>query len=308
MTDTASPPTKSFLPYRPPFIVLGIVVAAICLMRRGLAMTGIESGMADEVARAAKSSSDIEYGAGLILAAGLVVLGIVDRIMFRLSGRKRGLPGGYMIAGAFALVVIGVAVGASFQSVASNQAAEHSAKTSATLDQFLRDIETTGNTTREEYLNELAAVGWNNLMDAERLATDRDLTQTEKILADGSLLVGKYAQRTRGNLEKVPMLLQQLDVPEAAKTEFLAGWQPGYPAMLAKVNKVWDIEGQVVEQFRAVARLLRDGGKWEIVNGQIQFEQQEDLNSFNEIMANIQRSVMEQQQIQQEVAPSTSSP
>jgi len=241
----------------------------------------------------------VEYAGAGALAAGLILLGIVDRLVRAVTMPSRGLPGGYSLAAILAVLVAAAAVYVGAR-VSQRSEAQSDSRSAAVVKDFADSLAQAGVQSREEYLGEMDGIGWNTVLSAERLAQDEDLTATEKILVEAEKLVSKYAKKAEDNFEQIPVLAGRLDLPGDVKQQLISEWEVGAEATREKIKRVWELERQVLEHFRAIARLLARRESWVIENGQLQFRQQADLDEFKSIMNKIQSSAAEQQQIQAE--------
>jgi hypothetical protein len=289
-------PAPAFIPARPPLILMGVVAALLGLLAQPLML----------LLGCSPSLRQVEFLAAGGLAAGLILLGLIDRVIRATTSQKHALPAGYALAGALAALVAGGAVFAGIQTSRQEQSrSEEDSQTAAVINRFLEDLAQTGTQARQDYLGAMNAVGWNTLLNADRLAQDEDFTETKKILTEAEALVAKYAKQSSDNFDQTPVLARNLDIPERAKAEFITGWEQGAGATREKLQRVWALEKQVLGHFRDATALLADRDTWAPANGQIQFQEQEALDAFNTLMAKIQSDAAEQQEIQAElgVAP-----
>ena len=290
------PKTPVFFPGRPPFILMGIVVALLGLLAQPLML----------FLGCSPSLRKVEFLAAGGLAAGVILLGLIDRVIRATTSQRHALPAGYALAGSLAALVAGGAVFAGIQTSRQEQSrSEEDSQTAAVINTFLDELAQSGTQSRQDYLAELDGVGWNTVLNADRLAQDEDFTETKKILAEAETLMAKYAKQSSDNFDQTPVRARNLDIPEPAKAEFIAGWEQGAGAIREKLQQVWALERQVLGHFRDATILLADRDTWAPANGQIQFQEQEALDAFNTLMAKIQSDAAEQQQIQAElgVAP-----
>jgi len=289
-------PAPAFIPARPPLILLGVVAALLGLLAQPMML----------FLGCSPSLRQVEFLAAGGLAAGLILLGLIDRVIRSTTGQRHALPAGYALAGALAALVAGGAVFAGIQTSRQEQSrSEEDSQTAAVIDRFLEDLARTGIQSRQAYLADMNAVGWNTLLNADRLAQDENFSESKKILADAEALVAKYAKRGSDDFEQIPVLARNLEIPERAKAEFIRGWEQGADTARQKNRRVWALERQVLGHFRDATVLLADRATWAPANGQIQFQEQEALDTFNALMGKIQSDAAEQQQIQAElgVAP-----
>ena len=63
------------------------------------------------------------------------------------------------------------------------------------LEKFMRDTINIGIDFRNEYQGELAKIGWETLLDADRLYKDENLIQSETILKSGKEIIELYREK-----------------------------------------------------------------------------------------------------------------
>ena len=68
-----------------------------------------------------------------------------------------------------------------------------------------------------------------------------------------------------------------------------------------KIDAIWDLEGRVVSVFENIFALLSAKKKaWTVSNGQLLFNNNSDLNTYNEYLASIQNMIQHQEAIQKQ--------
>lgn len=141
---------------------------------------------------------------------------------------------------------------------------------------------------RDEYLQELEAHGWNTLLDPARLKSDRDLAQSRQILQRVRASVGKYKRKAGEALDALPQRVDELALSDTRKNDMRAGFQRGLTQSRPKVEQVWDLEMQTVEQFENLARFLSEhAAAWTVEDEQYVFRNAQDRSRFNAYLGTV---------------------
>lgn len=154
---------------------------------------------------------------------------------------------------------------------------------------------------RNEYLLELNAIGWENILDPGRLKKDRSLSESKIITQKAKEIVNKYREKTDALLDGVPNDIASLNLSENIRREMLSGFNKGMENTKRKIDAIWDLEGSVVSVIENIVALLSEKKKaWTVSNGQLLFNNNSDLNRYNEYLASIQNMIQHQEAIRKQ--------
>lgn len=169
------------------------------------------------------------------------------------------------------------------------------------MERFIKDFMVQMTSLRNDYLLEFEAIGWNNILDAERIKADTALIESKIIIRKAKEIVAKYQKRTNVLLNGARENIRSLNISESSKREMLAGFERGMEKAEGQIDEMWVLERNVVGEFENIINLLSArNSAWVVEGGQILFYNEDDLKRFNSYIASIQNIVNQQQQIQQQ--------
>lgn len=152
---------------------------------------------------------------------------------------------------------------------------------------------------RREYELELNAVGWERILDGQRLRADVTLAESRTMLQQAKDVVAKYKAKTPQLFTTIRADIETSDLSYSSKQSMLAGFDKSSAQGKAQALELWSIEEQVLGQFENVFNLLAaKRGAWQIQDGQVMFQRQADLDLFNTYVARVQSHVARQEQLQ----------
>lgn len=154
---------------------------------------------------------------------------------------------------------------------------------------------------RNDYMLELDAIGWEKILDPERVKQDRTLIESKLMIQKAKEIVGKYRAKTYVLLDNARKDISNLDIDESSKREMLNGFEKGMAKSRPQIDTMWDLETKTISEFENIVALLAARkGAWVVQDGQILFANESDLSSFNSYIAVIQDYVLKQQAIQKQ--------
>ena len=96
----------------------------------------------------------------------------------------------------------------------------------------------------------------------------------------------------------MPALIRALDIDDDARTRMLDGVAAQRPARLRDVNRAWDLETRILDEFGQMITLLDDNRPyWVARGGQLLFERDDDLARYRKHQARVDALVREQDQL-----------
>jgi len=151
---------------------------------------------------------------------------------------------------------------------------------------------------RNDYLLELEAIGWNSILDAQRVKNDTTLSESKVMIARAKAIIDKYENKTADLMQGTKAHINSLNMSESTKREMLAGFDRGMGKAGKQIDEQWKLEKQVVVQFENVFLLLAASKKWVVEGEQILFYTDDDLARFNSYIGTIQNLTQQQEQLQ----------
>lgn len=148
------------------------------------------------------------------------------------------------------------------------------------------------------YVQALDDIGLPRLFDVNRLARDTGLVESRVILELAGRLLPAYRQQNQQALDDMPALIRSLDIDEEARAKMLDGVAAQRPVRLRDVNRAWDLEARILDEFGGMISLLDDNRPyWAARNGQLLFEREADLARYQAHQAQVASLVREQDQL-----------
>jgi len=135
---------------------------------------------------------------------------------------------------------------------------------------------------QNEYAAELNSIGWNQVLDPDRLRKDKDLVESKALVARAQATVEKYRQRWVSLAATTQASVDRMDANTAAKRGFVQGFRTSAEKGNARANEMWELEAGVVANTEHVIELLAaNRGSWSFEDGQFVFADQRTLDAFN---------------------------
>ena len=154
---------------------------------------------------------------------------------------------------------------------------------------------------RNGYMSELNSIGWENLLDGNRLLKDESFSESKAIVRDAKKIIKKYRVKTYDLLNETRNTINTLSFSDRTKKAAITSFDKGMAESMIQIEKMWNLEEQaVIECDKIITFLSQTKGDWIVENDQILFYEDKDLNTFNSYVVAMQRIFTEQQIIQQE--------
>src|SRR5262249_13583214 len=78
---------------------------------------------------------------------------------------------------------------------------------------------------RNDYLKQLDAIGWDKILDMQRIAGDKSLSQSKAMVGKARSLVASYREKALATIEGARADIDKLQVSDAAKAGFRKGFE-----------------------------------------------------------------------------------
>jgi hypothetical protein len=152
---------------------------------------------------------------------------------------------------------------------------------------------------RNDYISEIDAIGWDKILDPNRIKADKTLVDSKKIIQRAKNIVIKYKDQTSAIIDNARKEINNLNITESTKREALKAFDNGVVSSRARVTAIWDYEFQSILEVEKIIALLYDRqGKWSVQNNQIVFVDDTDVNEFNQHIASIEEITKKQEAVQ----------
>jgi hypothetical protein len=154
---------------------------------------------------------------------------------------------------------------------------------------------------RNEYLAEIETLGWDKILDLERLKKDKDLIESNSMILKAKDIVGKYRAKNHALLEGLRIDFDGLKVSASSKQNMMNSFDAHLANARTKIDTTWNSEDNTISEFENIFALLSARrGKWQVQNGQLLFESDDDINKFNSYLASIQDLAKKQEAFQKQ--------
>lgn len=152
---------------------------------------------------------------------------------------------------------------------------------------------------RNDYLLELEAIGWNWILDANRIKADKTFVESMVTIQKAKEVVAKYTKNTQTLLERAKDNIRFLNVSASSKRSMLSGFDHGMEKANKNIDALWSLEAKVIKEVENIITLLSaNKGAWVVEGDQILFYNDGDLARFNSYFDSIQNIVKQQEAIQ----------
>jgi hypothetical protein len=168
------------------------------------------------------------------------------------------------------------------------------------LERWVKEIYLETEKLQAGYMIELENIGWDRILDANRLAEDKTFLESQDILLKAIKGVDKYRQDTMLLMENAEKRIEQLNFSENAKGDMRNSFENGLASGLKLFTELIDLEKAVVLEVEKMIQLLTDArGSWEAAPDGIMFNEHSDMNAYNGHLKTIEEIVEQQSEIQQ---------
>ena len=169
------------------------------------------------------------------------------------------------------------------------------------IERFMKEFMDQIASQRNDYLLEVEAIGWNRILDANRIKADKTFVESKVTLQKAKEIVQKYTQRTQALIENTRDKIGSLNISEPSKISMLSGFDRGIEKAKKDIDKMWSLEAKTINEFENIITLLSAKKSAWIVDGeQILFYKDSDLERFNSYIASIQNIAQQQEKIQRQ--------
>ncbi len=151
---------------------------------------------------------------------------------------------------------------------------------------------------RNNYIAELTKIGWEGVLDARRLKTDKDLSRSREIIKNAKDAVANYRVKMDIYFKQTRAKLQDIDLEDSAREKFIEGFDQGFTQSRKQLEESWDLEQKIVEEFeKIINRLAETRADWVIENDKLLFSSQAALDEYNAHLAAIDKMSARQTEI-----------
>jgi hypothetical protein len=156
------------------------------------------------------------------------------------------------------------------------------------------------------YRAELTALGFPAFIQPENIGAPGGPARARKGLDRMDAVVAKYRARTEQRLTEYRVTIQNAPIRDKYKSGMLAGFDESMVARKPDRDRLWNLEQDIVDEYRAVVTLLEHPkGRWTADAKGYRFESRADLKAFNGHVAKAQDLAQEQERLRQQTLDRT---
>ncbi len=162
----------------------------------------------------------------------------------------------------------------------------------ATLNEYLNQVIANSNA----YLTELEAIGYDTLLDGDRIRRDTDLDESQFILARAEVIVDKYEELNVQTAYDFRDNVAEQAISEESKESFRASFDESLAPSIERASQIWDLERQTLAKVDELLRFLAmSQSSWTTESDQYVFETDKNVEIFNKILGEINTMTEEQE-------------
>jgi hypothetical protein len=159
---------------------------------------------------------------------------------------------------------------------------------------------------RNEYLRQLEAIGWDKVLDVQRIAGDKTLAQSKAMVGKARPIVASYKDKALATIESARADIDKMQIDESRKAGFRKGFEKSLETSRGRLLEQLDLEARIVDEVGKLFDLLSaKTGTWTVRNERLVFAEEATLASFNGHIAEIQKMAARQQALQKQATDST---
>jgi hypothetical protein len=152
---------------------------------------------------------------------------------------------------------------------------------------------------RNSYFDELNDIGWQNILNTQRISEDSNLLESRLMINKAKGIVIKKREQLNSLFKEELLEISKLEVSEEIKIEMANGFERGVQDSRTQMDMLWNLEEKAIEKFENIfTLLLQRQGKWIVKGEKILFIEKSDSDKFNGFLTDIQAIVKKQQSMQ----------
>jgi len=170
--------------------------------------------------------------------------------------------------------------------------------TSGEVERFLKEVMNHCVSQRNDYLVEIDAIGWNKILDPQRIARDTTLAESKATVRKAKEIVKRYKEKTDSLLADTRQEINALNLSTIEKADMTQAFDRGMQKCRHQLDGMWELENEIVLEVEEMIDLLsRNRGKWFVSEEQLLFLSDDDATTYNSHLASINDLVAEQEQL-----------
>lgn len=169
------------------------------------------------------------------------------------------------------------------------------------LERFMKEFISQIASQRNDYYLELEAIGWDSILDANRINNDKTFIESKYTIKKAKNIVKKYTQKTNNLLSITNENIRSLNISESSKRAMQTGFARGMEISKKNIDLLWALENEIISESENIINLLSTNKEgWVIEGEQILFYNDGDLDKFNTYIASIHNILKKQEEMQRQ--------
>ena len=137
---------------------------------------------------------------------------------------------------------------------------------------------------RKAFDADITKLGADAMMDARKVAQNPQLAQNCRRFTDFKTVIDGHRARNMAFAQSIPVKIEALDVPPAARAEIKAGAMAKQDANLRSIKRLWDIQEKSIGPLHRSCLILAKRN-WKAQGATFAFFNPSDMKAFNAAMS-----------------------
>lgn len=171
------------------------------------------------------------------------------------------------------------------------------------MERFVKEFLNQFVSQRNDYLLEVKAIGWDSLLDMNRLKADKTFAESRVKIRKARENVKRFKEQTDilyGNLDEK---IAALNISERTKSKMLSNFNQGMEMAKKDLDTLLPLEDKIIDEFENIIDLLSERkGAWVIDGEHISFNNDNDLERFDSYISAIQKIANRQEDFKRQNA------
>jgi hypothetical protein len=147
----------------------------------------------------------------------------------------------------------------------------------------------------KDYERELAAIGWETILDPERLGRNSTPIMSNLIVRKAKAILAQYKNWTHDMCENSKQAIADIPVSEWAKQHMANNNAQLLEAARAWLDERWSWEAQIIAEVeQVIAWLFSRRDAWDVENDVFVFANESDLSRFKSYMTKLEKLTSQQ--------------
>ncbi len=157
---------------------------------------------------------------------------------------------------------------------------------------------------QNEYIAEMQVIGWDKVLDADRLRADADLSESMRMMEQARGAANRLCREQRSRFEAAGrQAAEELDMTPREKQQLLESFLRGVESSAGDRDEICRLELAILDEFGGLLAVFGSDPGWVLKDGMFLFTEDRHVERFNHHFQNIQ-TMTEQQEALRKAAMS----